>query len=319
VPSTGPYRISTWNRGESIEVEANRDYFAASPKGRPIADTVTFRFVPEGAARVADLRSGGAELIVGVPVDQLETVAADGATITPVPVSGSAWVRIATDVEPFDDVRVRQALNYAVDVRAIVDALGGGFGERLPNFLESTSMGYDPDLDPYAYDPEKARALLAEAGLENGFSTKMAVSSSDRAELAEAISGFLAGVGVSVEIEILEIGRFNQTWSDPSAAPLRLATWRGIFDPYTLLSLIVADEGFLSRHTNERVQAMLDQAAVETDAKTRRELYRAAGDVLHEEPAAIYLYNLTTIYGEAPDMPLWTPRADGFTIPTWQG
>ncbi|MGI8643539.1 MAG: hypothetical protein ACR2LS_05430, partial [Thermomicrobiales bacterium] len=164
----------------------------------------------------------------------------------------------------------------------------------------------------------KARELLADAGLENGFATKMSVSSSDRAELAEAISGFLADVGVSVEIEVLEIGRFNQTWSDPATAPLRLATWRGIFDPYTLLSLIVADEGYLSRHSNDRVQSLLSQARGETDAKVRAELYRAAGDVLYEEPAAIYLYDLTTIYGEAPEMPLWTPRTDGFTIPTWQ-
>jgi peptide/nickel transport system substrate-binding protein len=315
---TGPYRFVRWNRGESVEVEVNPDYFMESPKGRPIATDVTFRFVPEGATRVADLRSGGSELIVGVPVDQLETVAADGATITPVPVSGSAWVRIATDVEPFGDVRVRRALNYAVDVEAIIDALGGGFGTRLPNFFNRTSTGYDEKLQPYSYDPEKARELLADAGLENGFATKMSVSSSDRAELAEAISGFLADVGVSVEIEVLEIGRFNQTWSDPATAPLRLATWRGIFDPYTLLSLIVADEGYLSRHSNDRVQSLLSQARGETDAKVRAELYRAAGDVLYEEPAAIYLYDLTTIYGEAPEMPLWTPRTDGFTIPTWQ-
>ena len=316
---TGPYRFVTWNRGESIAVSANPDYFGESPKGRPIADDVTFRFVPEGATRVADLLSGGTELIAGVPVDQLETVAAAGATISPVPVSGSAWVRIATDVEPFDDVRVRQALNYAVDVEAIIDALGGGFGEPLPNFFNATSLGHDPELDPYPYDPEKARELLAEAGVDDGFTTTMTVSNSDRAELGEAISGFLADVGISVEIEILEIARFNETWNDPTTPPLRLATWRGIFDPYTLLSLIVDDDGYLSRHENERVQALLDQAAVETDAEVRAGLYQAMGNVLHDEPAAIYLYSLTTIYGEAPDMPLWTPRADGLTIPTWQG
>ncbi len=315
---TGPYRFASWNRGESVDVEVNPDYFAASPKGRPIAQRVAFRFVPEGATRVADLRSGGAELIVGVPVDLLETIAAEGATITPEPVSGSAWVRIATDVEPFGDVRVRQALNYAVDVDAIIDALGGGFGERLPDFFNATSMGYDADLKPYPYDPDKARELLAEAGLADGFSTKMSVSSSDRAELAEAISGFLADVGVSVEIEILDIARFNQSWTDPATGPLRLATWRGIFDPYTLMSLVVANEGFLSRHKNDRLQSLLDQAAVETDNTLRGELYRAAGNVLRDEPAAIYLYELTTIYGAAPSMPLWTPRADGITIPTWQ-
>ncbi|HEV2109609.1 MAG TPA: ABC transporter substrate-binding protein, partial [Thermomicrobiales bacterium] len=315
---TGPYRFLEWNRGESVELEAYEEYFVESPKGQPVARQAVFRFVPEGATRVADLRSGGADLITGVPVDQVETIRSDGGTVTPVPVSGSAWVRIATDVAPFDDVRVRQALNYAIDVRAIIDALAGGFGQRLPNFFDPTSMGYDPSLAPYPYDPERAKALLAEAGLGDGFTTTLTVSNSDRTELAEAIGGFLAEVGITVEIEVVEIARFNETWADPEAAPLRLASWRGIFDPYTLLSLVIANTGYLSRHENDKVQALMDQAAVETDEAARAALYREVGQVLHEEPAAIYLYDLTALYGESPDMPAWTPRPDAFTIPTHQ-
>jgi peptide/nickel transport system substrate-binding protein len=313
---TGPYRFGAWNRGESVDLEANEDYFTASPKGQPVAQRATFRFVPEGATRVADLRSGGADLITGVPVDQVETIRSDGGTVTPVPVSGSTWVRIATDVAPFDDVRVRRALNYAVDVRAIIDALAGGFGQRLPNFFDPTSMGYDASLAPYDYDPDRARALLEEAGLEDGFETVLAVSSTDRAAIAEAIAGYLSEVGITATVEVLDLARFNETWADPEAAPLRLASWRGIFDPYTLLSLIVANEVYLSRYENDKVQALLDEAAIETDEEARAKLYRMLGELLHEEPAAIYLYDLTALYGESPDMPAWTPRPDGFTIPT---
>ncbi|HEU0116669.1 MAG TPA: ABC transporter substrate-binding protein, partial [Thermomicrobiales bacterium] len=140
---TGPYRFVNWERGAKVELAANPDYPALSPKGRPTAAKVAFRFVPEGSTRVADLLARTADLIRSVPVDQAPAVAHAGEVITE-PISGSAWVRIATDVAPFDDVRVRQALNYAIDVDSIVQALLDGNGQRLANFFVPGGLGYDP-------------------------------------------------------------------------------------------------------------------------------------------------------------------------------
>ncbi|MEJ7762734.1 MAG: ABC transporter substrate-binding protein [Thermomicrobiales bacterium] len=313
---TGPYRFVAWERGERVELAANTDYALGALKGFPVAKTAEFRFLPDGATRVAELRAGAADLVTAVPADQVEAIEGDGLTVLPVAVSGSTWVRIATDVAPFDDPRVRRALNHAVDTPAIIAALLGGFGRPLASFAVPTTIGYDPALEPLAYDPALARDLLAEAGLGDGFETTMAVSIGDRIDIAEAIAGFLADIGVSVTVVEEDGARFNATWKDPGAAPLRLVTWRGIFDPYTLLNLVVDEAGFLSRYRDEAVQAVLDAAATEQDPAVRAGQYAEVFRLLREEPAAIYLSDVTAINGLGPSMPAWTPRADGYVLPT---
>ena len=317
---TGPFRFVDWDPGDRIALEANPTYFRVSPKGQPLADMVEFRFVPEASTRVADLLSGGADLVVAVPVDQVAAVENGGEDVMSQALSGAAFVRIATDVEPFSDVRVRQALNYAVDVESIIDALLAGHGTRLASFYpDARGLGFAADLVPYRYDPERARALITEAGYPDGFDTKLEFATTERQELVEAVAGQLKAVGVKASLQPLETATFNQTWRDVDAAPLRFATWRPLFDPYTLLSLLVADEGFLSRHANPETQALIELAAAESDAGDREALYRDLGVLLHEQPAAVYLYNLTALYGVTADVAGWEPRADGSVIPTQTG
>ena len=316
---TGPYRFESWERGAQISLAVNADAFAASPKGRAVAERATYRFVPDAGTRVADLVAGTAGLIRGVPVDQTEAVDGGGAEVVAQPIAGSAWVRIPTDVAPFDDVRVRQALNFAVDVDAIVQALLGGNGTRLPNFFVAGVLGYDPALTPYAYDPDEARRLLAEAGHPDGFETALEYTTAEREDIVAAVAGQLEAVGVEVDLRPVETATFNATWTDPAVAPLRFVTWRPLFDPYTLLNLIVSNQGFLSRHDNPAAQSLIDAGASETDEARRAETYRELGRVLREEPAAIYLFSLTALYGVAADAPTWTPRPDDYIIPTIRG
>lgn len=320
---SGPFRFVAWQRGSEIVLEANADYPATSPKGRPLAGRVRFRFVPEGSTRVADLLAGTSQIVREVPVDQVAAVEGEAeAEVRVQPISGSAWVRIPTDVAPFDDVRVRRALNHAVDVEAIVGALLGGEGERLATFFVEGGLGFDPALAPYAYDPERARALLAEAGHGEGFATRLAYAGGDRAAVVEAIAGQLAEVGIRAELERVETATFNGTWTDPASAPLRFVTWRPLFDPYTLLNLLISDAGFLSRHANPAAQPLIEAAAAESDPGRRAETYRELARVLHDEPAAIYLYNLTSRYGTsaaAAAVGAWTARADDYIIPTTRG
>ena len=315
---TGPYRFVAWDRGREIRLEANPDVFGDSPKGNAIADVIRIRPVPDATTRVSDLLSGTSGLIRGVPVDQIDAVEED-AVLVAQPLSGAAWVRVPTDVAPFDDVRVRQALNFAVDVDAIVAALLAGNGARLPNFFVEGGLGWDPGLKPYAYDPEQARALLTEAGYGKGFETAIEYAASEREEIVLAIAGQLEAVGIRAEVRPVETATFNATWTDLDAAPLRFATWRPLFDPYTLLSLVISSTGFLSRHDNVGIQKTLEAAAVEPDPSIREKLYRDLGRRLRDEPAAIYLYNLTGLYGVGSEVPAWTPRADDYLIPTVAG
>jgi peptide/nickel transport system substrate-binding protein len=316
---TGPFRFVGWDRGEQVRLEANADYFAESQKGQPIAEQAAFRFVGEASTRVADMLSGSAGIVRAVPTDQFEAVTGGGADIVTNPISGSAWVRVPNDIEPFTDQRVRQALNYAVDIDGIVEALLGGYGVRLANFFVPGGMGYDPDLAPYTYDPDRARQLLTEAGYPDGFDTTLAYPATESSDLVVAIAGQLTAAGIRTEAQPVELATYNSTWQDQEAAPLRFLTWRPLFDPYTLLSLIVSNTGFLSRYDNPEAQALIDAGAIEPDPEARAAIYTELGQVLHEDPAAIYGYELVEVYGVAAGTPAWTPRADDFIIPTYRG
>jgi peptide/nickel transport system substrate-binding protein len=315
---TGPYRFVRWDRGSQVSLEINEDYLTGTAKGRPIARRVNYRFVLDGTTRVTDIVSGTSQLVAGVPFDQLETVAAAAAVID-TPIVGTSFVRVPTDMPPFDNVQVRLAMNHAVDVEAVIASLLGGHGERLATLFPPGGMGYDPELAPHAYEPELARQLLAEAGYPDGFQTRLAYSTSDRSDLATAIAGQLATVGISVELEQVEIATFNASWTDPEAAPLRLVTWRPLFDPYTLLGLVISSEGFLSRYDDPDAQALIDAAAVEADPAAREEIYKDLGRVLHDSPAGIYLWSLTSFYGLAREVPAWTPRPDDWVLPLFAG
>jgi peptide/nickel transport system substrate-binding protein len=311
---TGPYRFVRWDRGARIVLERNDDYIAASAKGVPVAAGVEFRIVPDATTRVTDVVSGTSQLVRGVPFDELETVAA-AAEVVEQPIAGCAFVRIPTDVAPFDNAAVRLALNHAVDVDAIIASLLGENGARLANFFVPGGLGFDEDLAPHAYDPELAKQLLAAAGYPDGFSTRLAHTISERADLVTAVAGQLSAVGITVELEPVETATFNATWLDPESAPLRFVTWRPLYDPYTLLSLVVSNTGFLSRYDNPEAQELIDLGGFEPDPEKRNATYRELGRVLHDSPAAIYLWSLTSFYGLGRDAPPWTPRPDDWMLP----
>ena len=317
---SGPYRLVSWERGSQIVLEANPSYPVESPKGRPIATRVRYRFVGDASTRVADLLSGASGIIRGVPIDQVGSVTGGTAQVVAQPLSGNAWIRIPTDVAPFSDPRVRLALNHAVDVQAIIDALLGGNGRRLANLFVPGGLGFDEALAPHAYDPDLARDLLAQAGVVDGVKTRLAYATSERKDVLEAIAAMLEEVGVDVELIGQEDATFNAGWTDPAAPALRYATWRPMVDPFNLLNLVVATPsatgGFLSRHANTDMQPMIDAAASETDPGQRADLYRQLGQLLHDEPAAIYLWDLTALYGVSGPAAGWTPRPDDYIIPT---
>lgn len=317
---SGPYRFEALESGSSISLMRNPEYTWGSPKGEPMAEQVVFRFVPEVATRIADLSTGAAELITEIPSSQLGAVSESGAMAVETAVVGSSFIRIATETAPFDDVRVRQALNHAIDAQAIGEALVSPEASRLSSlFPDERSMAFNPGLEPYAYDPDRARQLLDEAELGEGFRTELEITSGARVDVAEAIAAQLAEVGITVSITISEYADFNATWSDSAAHALRLVTWSPLYDPHTLLSLVFASEGFLSRYANPEVDALIERAASEVDVETRASLYRDLSALMYEDVPAIYLWNLTAGYGVANEASAWQPRGDEYVIPTIAG
>ncbi len=313
---SGPFKFDSYAPGNKITLTANSAYTWPSPKGTPLAEKATFRFVPESTTRVADLLSGATGIVASVPFDQIKAVETDKTRSIVVPLAGSAWVRIATDVPPFDNVKVRQALNYAIDADQIIKALFDGQGQRLASFApDERIMGWNPALKPYPYDPDKAKSLLKEAGVSGSVSAVLDYASTERGDVAEVLAAQISDIGIQTTAKQTEITAFNSTWTDKKAPALRLTSWR-YYDPSTLLNLVVASNGFLSRFTAPAADKLIAEASTETDPKQRNADYQELSKVLYDDPPVIYLWNLTAVYGQAKSIEGWTPRADEYTIPT---
>ncbi len=314
---SGPYRFVSRAAGENIVLERNPDYFASSPKGQALAETVRFRFVPESTTRVADLATGTANLIDGVPQDQVQAVLDGGGEVIGAAVLGTSFLRVVNDVAPFDNPLVRQALNYAIDVETIGAALISTDVRRLASlYPDERAIGFDAGLTPFTFDPERARELLAEAGVADGFETRLQYTGGSVDDVMQAIAANLADVGITVTIETTELATFNGSWQDPESAPLRFVTWRPVYDPHTLLSLMFASTGPLTRYADERADELISAAAVAVDPGERAALYQELGRYLQESPPAVFLWNLTAIYGTKDFGEGWQPRGDEYVIPT---
>jgi peptide/nickel transport system substrate-binding protein len=313
---SGPYIFESYETGREIVLRRNPDYMSDSPKGIALAEQAIFRFVPEAATRVADLSTGAAHIVADVPTDLIPEVEAAGHTALTAPILGTAFVRIATDAEPFDDPRIGQALNHAIDVQAIADALVGEGARRLSSvFPDPRGIGFDPSLDPFPYDPDRARELLSEAGYADGFDAEIEIVAGSRVDVVESIVAYLADVGVRLSIVSSDLASFNQGWPDGSAPPLRYATWRPMYDPQSYLRLLIDSEGFLSRYINPAADELVRQGAVEPDPEKRADIYHDLGRELQAFPAAIYLWNLISTNGVSKDVVGWSPRGDEYIVP----
>src|SRR3989442_9867034 len=159
---TGPFKLVTWAKNEQMVLEANESYWRGAPKVKKII----VRPILDDAARIAALQAGEVDLIAPVPHARIaELKRNDKLVIKTIPAPRLFHVTIDVRKPPFDNVKVRQALNYGVDVSAIVKSLYFGYGTRLATVVDRGALGYDPSIPPYPFDPTNAKALLAQPAL----------------------------------------------------------------------------------------------------------------------------------------------------------
>jgi len=160
---SGPFVFAGGSLDGQVTLKRNPDYWA----GAPALETLVFRMMPEPSTRVAALLSGEVQIIQAVPpdlVDRLES--APNVDVVSAPGTRAYMIELNNAKPPFDDVRVRQALNYAIDWDSILENIYQGYAERLSTGFLPSGFGYDADLAPYPYDPERAKELLTEAGYD---------------------------------------------------------------------------------------------------------------------------------------------------------
>ena len=206
---TGPFTIEAWNRGQSIEMKARDDYWGEAPK----VDTATLRYFADAVATTNALRSGDVDVVYNMQAPELlSTFESDDAfQVLDGTSNGEIILSMNNKQAPFDDVRVRQAVMHAIDREAVLDTAWSGYGTLVGAAVPPTDPYYEDLTGVNAYDPDKARALLAEAGAENLNITFSVPTRPYATAVSEIVVSQLAEVGINATIESAE---FPAVWLD---------------------------------------------------------------------------------------------------------
>jgi peptide/nickel transport system substrate-binding protein len=306
---TGPYRFQSWAKDDRVTLVANHEYWG----GAPSIETVVFRLIPDPAARVAAFKTGEADVITDFAPDLVSSIGNDPRIKAQV-TTGTRSINIMLDTGagPLRDKRVRQALNYAVDKDAIVKNILGGFGTVESTLVPAAYLGFNPLLRPYAYNPAKAKALLAEAGYANGFEI---VFQSPRgryladAQVSQAVVGYLKAVGVNADLKYYEWGNYVNMYFKHQLGPIFLiGSGSAALDAADALENVSCGV-WDSWYCNQGIQAVYVRAKATLDPDRRAALYREIQPLIYDEAPIIFMYTQKGIYGVNTRL-TWTPRAD---------
>lgn len=305
---SGPYKFAGWQRGVRVTLEANDGYW----RGKPGFKTVTFQAVPDEATRIANLRSGRADLIRNVSPDQAQTLKSDSRLkIMPVLTERIGYLFINAQHGPTSDVRVRRAIAHAIDRQTIVDALYAGFAKPANVVLTPANFGYIADIPTYPFDPAKARALIKEAGAE-GAELPFTTSPAYDPRLIQAIQQMLQEVGLKVTIQMTDHPTFlRRRQGNPSeAGAISTGLWScGCQDADGVIFPLFRSGSIWAKYANPKYDAAVDAARVTIDEAERLKHYRDAFMVLYEDVPGIGIFQNPAIYAAKRELQ-WQPTAN---------
>ncbi|MFT6659878.1 ABC transporter substrate-binding protein [Maritalea sp.] len=297
---TGPFKFVEWASNERVVVDRYADYWG-EPAG---VQAVVFRPITDANTRVAEMLAGGIDMMVEVPPTALSQFQGDDFTVAE-QAGPHVWFLILNAKEgPFADKRVRQAANYAINKEALVnDVLEGTAAVAAGPTPPAFAWAYNNDLDPYPYDPEKAKALLKEAGAEGAeltfYVTEGGSGMLDPISMGTAIQADLAAVGLNVKIETYEwntfLGKVNPGLE--GKADMAEMAWM-TNDPDTLPYLALRSDawpdkgGFNSGYySNEKVDELLEKARTSTSQDERAALYREMQTIVQDDAPWVFVAN----------------------------
>jgi peptide/nickel transport system substrate-binding protein len=333
---SGPFKFVEGS-SDQVVMERFDDYYGGAdelpPVGPPSLDRVIFKVLPESSTRVAALRTGEVNIIQSVPSHMIPLLATDpNVRIGTGPSTSPQWMEMNVNKPPFDDVRVRQAMNYAVDAETLVETVLGGLGIVIPGPLSPFNNFADHSLEPYGYDPDKALELLAEAGwtdsdgdgfLDMGgekFAFVIDVRPGSSKDWGEAVAGQLLELGIDASLRL---------WGDYSVLkPLMMDGERtayvggwgdSAFDPvghfeakwHSQVEGTGNGRGNFSTYSNPRVDELIEAGEVEPDVEKRHEIYNEAQQIVYEEAPAVFLFLPDTIEGCTVNVQNWKVASDG--------
>ena len=296
---TGPFKVVEYTPAVDVKLEKYEDYWGEKAR----IDDLTIRFIPEPATRMSELLSGGVDIALNIPTSAIDTVKGnDAVELVSVPGPTVSLLRFKVVDAVTEDVRVRQAINMAVDRAAIIDALLKGYGQPIASLQGAKSFGYDPDLQPYPYDPNGAMALLKEAGFKPGTTISMDMPSNDDTfrEIAQAVIAYLGTVGVNVKLRTHERNIYSsEIMPKGQTGELYQFGWGGwTFDfDNTAYLLYHSGERWNPYIKDDRLDSLLEEQRQTYDTEVRENILRAVAAYAHEEALDLPLFNFETLYG----------------------
>lgn len=296
---SGPYKFVEWKQGDSVKLEANVDYY----NGAPATNNLVMKVIPEAAQRTIALETGEVDLAYDILPNDLEKIRGNsGLQLFEAPSLTCYYVSMNMNKAPYDNQKVRDAVNYAVDRQLIIDTIASGSGEPADAIVAPAVFGYTSP-GAYEYDPEKAKSLLAEAGYPSGFTTSMWVNDNQiRIEVCQAIQAMLQDVGITCSIEVMEFGSFI---SKTSAGEHDLGYFGWVTSTtdadYTYYSLEHSSQqgaaGNRSFIGDPEVDALVEKGRTSADEKVRLEAYKDLAFKLKEINNNVPVYYSTITAG----------------------
>jgi peptide/nickel transport system substrate-binding protein len=315
---TGPYKLVEWKKGQEYVLVRNDEYW--NPDVTIAYENLILRTIPENSTQLAELLSGNLDIIRVVPYDQMEAVTKSGVATPKVQdILRVQFVRLdasgrGTPDNPFTDVRVRNAANHAVDIQTYIDTLQAG-GDRTPALVNPKHFGFDPTITPHEYDPDKAKALLEEAGYGDGFTVKWKTGPQlmpNASQVEQAMQRDLAAVGINTEFEVIADGAVSsQMTNEGKDPPMASTSWGSysVFDADGILWDMLHSTSIFAYYTNTDFDKLIDDARSIIESDKRKELYSQAQKILREDAPMLFMWGLHTVWGVNNDVD-WSPAPD---------
>lgn len=310
---TGPYKFVEWVADDRIVLEANPDYH----HGRPSMDRLLFRFIPEASVRLAELESGGLELIAGVPAHDLRRLRFS-LLVDLHEVVGTNYRLYAlnTTVKPYDDVRVRQAIAHAVDKQKIIDVVWPGRGVQAEGPIPPTSWAYDERFRGLNFNLTRAKQLMAEAGHASGFDMNLLIPDTEenRREVILMID-MLKQININVKVISVDFPTLLDRLLKANYDVLRVG-WTTNPEPDALMYSpfhTSAIGGFnFTKFRNARVDELLDRGRTVTNRNERMRIYREAQRIIVQEAPMVFIFHEKRTYASRKAVTGFTPHVSGW-------
>lgn len=314
---TGPFKFVRWEKGDKIVLNANNNYWT----GKPALNCIIFRSIPDNAMRLAELQAGNLHIMEFPNPDEIPMIQSDPQLeLLKQPSLNTGYLAMNMEKQPFDNLKVRLAINHAINKVDIVERLYHGLGIPAKNPIPPTLWSYDDSIEDYEYNPELAKQLLAEAGYPEGFETMLwslpvpRPYIPDGMALAEEIQSDLQNVGIKANIITDEWEAYLNKTATGEHDIAMLGWIADVADPdnffYSLLSIPNAEKPAynISFYRNEELQMILDRARMSTDADIQalQDIDMGRGEVVTDRDVRIRLYQKAQaiVHRDAPWVPL---------------